>query len=114
MPAPDNRGMMCFDTPIPCCRPSPRGTRRPCDGSVPVGGDGVSLPAGAATARDALLQAYSDPGRDLSILIKLHTAAVLSTHRTGQTQFPDTAATRPELLAHHYTEAGCREQMVSY
>jgi predicted ATPase len=31
-----------------------------------------------------------------------------------ETQFPDTAATRPELLAHHYTEAGCREQMVSY
>src|SRR5262245_21002316 len=83
MPAPDDRGMMCFDTPIPCCRPSPRGTRRPCDGSVPVGGDGVPLPAGAATARDVLLQAYSDPGRYLSILIELHTAAVLSTHRTG-------------------------------
>ena len=31
-----------------------------------------------------------------------------------ETQFPDTAATRPELLAHHYTEAGCREQTVSY
>jgi predicted ATPase len=31
-----------------------------------------------------------------------------------ETQFPDTAATRPELLTHHYTEAGCREQTVSY
>ena len=31
-----------------------------------------------------------------------------------EVQFPDTAATQPELLAHHYTEAGCREQAVSY
>ena len=31
-----------------------------------------------------------------------------------EAQFPDTAATHPELLAHHYTEAGCREQAVRY
>ena len=30
-----------------------------------------------------------------------------------EAQFPDTAATQPEMLAHHYTEAGCQEQAVS-
>src|SRR5262249_46086292 len=29
-------------------------------------------------------------------------------------QFPDTVATQPELLAHHYTEAGLAEQAVGY
>jgi class 3 adenylate cyclase len=29
-------------------------------------------------------------------------------------QFPDTAETQPELLAYHYTEAGCKEQAVGY
>ena len=31
-----------------------------------------------------------------------------------EAQFPDTAATQPELLAYHYTEVGCREQAVRY
>jgi predicted ATPase len=31
-----------------------------------------------------------------------------------ETQFPDTAATQPELLAHHYTEAGRMEQALAY
>ena len=29
-------------------------------------------------------------------------------------QFTDTAKTQPELLAYHYTEAGCHEQAISY
>src|SRR5262249_44833657 len=29
-------------------------------------------------------------------------------------RFPDTAATQPELLAHHYTEAGLNERAVAY
>lgn len=29
-------------------------------------------------------------------------------------QFPETAATHPELIAHHYTEAACHEQAVPY
>ena len=29
-------------------------------------------------------------------------------------QFADTAKTQPELLAYHYTEAGCHEQAISY
>ena len=29
-------------------------------------------------------------------------------------QFPETAATQPELIAHHYTQAGCDEQAVVY
>src|SRR5438876_873841 len=31
-----------------------------------------------------------------------------------ETQFPETAATQPELLAHHYTAAGCHEQAMPY
>jgi TOMM system kinase/cyclase fusion protein len=31
-----------------------------------------------------------------------------------ETQFPDTAETRPELLAHHYTEAGLPAQAIPY
>jgi class 3 adenylate cyclase/predicted ATPase len=31
-----------------------------------------------------------------------------------EAQFPETAETQPELLAHHYTEAGCTEQAVGY
>jgi predicted ATPase len=31
-----------------------------------------------------------------------------------ETQFPETAATQPELLAHHYTEAGCPALAVTY
>src|SRR5206468_4023573 len=29
-------------------------------------------------------------------------------------QFPETAETHPELIAHHYTEAACNEQAVPY
>src|SRR5712691_11291802 len=31
-----------------------------------------------------------------------------------ETQFPETAETQPELLAHHYTEAGLTQQAVAY
>src|SRR5437899_11963524 len=31
-----------------------------------------------------------------------------------ETQFPETAETQPELLAHHYTEAGLIEQAIGY
>jgi predicted ATPase len=31
-----------------------------------------------------------------------------------EAQFPATAATQPELLAHHYTAAGCHEQAIPY
>src|SRR4029450_5245233 len=31
-----------------------------------------------------------------------------------EAQFPETAETQPELLAHHYTEAGLNAQAVSY
>jgi predicted ATPase len=31
-----------------------------------------------------------------------------------EAQFPDTTATQPELLAHHYTEAGLREPALAY
>src|SRR5207248_319125 len=38
-------------------------------------------------------------------------------HRIAQVleeRFPETAETQPELLAHHYTEAGLTEQAISY
>ena len=31
-----------------------------------------------------------------------------------ETQFPDTVETEPEIVAHHYTEAGCSQQAVGY
>ncbi len=31
-----------------------------------------------------------------------------------EAQFPETAETQPELLAHHYTEAGLSEQAIAY
>ena len=31
-----------------------------------------------------------------------------------EAQFPDIAETQPELVAHHYTEAGCTEQAIPY
>jgi len=31
-----------------------------------------------------------------------------------EAQFPETAETQPELLAHHYTEAGCSVQAITY
>ena len=31
-----------------------------------------------------------------------------------EAQFPDIAETQPELLAHHYTEAGLNEQAIGY
>ena len=31
-----------------------------------------------------------------------------------EARFPETVATEPELLAHHYTEAGCHAQAVDY
>src|SRR5438128_4909564 len=31
-----------------------------------------------------------------------------------ETRFPETVETQPELLAHHYTEAGLNEQAVGY
>jgi TOMM system kinase/cyclase fusion protein len=34
--------------------------------------------------------------------------------QVSETQFPETAETQPELLAHHYTEAGLIEQAVGY
>ncbi len=34
--------------------------------------------------------------------------------RVLEEQFPETAETQPELLAHHYTEAGLREQAIIY
>jgi predicted ATPase len=34
--------------------------------------------------------------------------------RVLEAQFPETVATQPELVAHHYTEAGCPAQAIAY
>src|SRR6266849_1398386 len=48
-----------------------------------VGGSGVPVPAGAATAGDIPLQACPDPGRRLSVLAAEHPAAAPSAYCPG-------------------------------
>jgi TOMM system kinase/cyclase fusion protein len=55
--------------------------------------------------------------RDAAYQSLLKTARQQLHQRTAQvleTQFPETVATQPELLAHHYTEAGRIEEAVGY
>ena len=88
------------------------------DGTTRVaaaGGGGVAVPAGAAAAGDLRLQARPDSGRGLSVAAQAYTqqyhqriAQVL------EAQFPETVETQPELVAQHYTTAGCHEQAVVY
>ena len=76
-------------------------------GLAPVGGGGVPVPAGAAAAGDVPLQACPDPGHAYQSLLRStrqqyhqRIAQVL------EARFPEICETQPELLAHHYTEAG--------
>src|SRR6266700_2048775 len=48
-----------------------------------VGGGGVSVPAGSATAGDVSLQACPDPGCGLSVVAAEHAPAVPSAHCSG-------------------------------
>jgi predicted ATPase len=68
------------------------------------------LPQAIYTFKHALIQdaAYQSLLRSSRQRYHQHIAQVL------EAQFPDIAATQPELLAHHYTEAGCQEHAVGY
>ena len=68
------------------------------------------LPQATYTFKHALIQdaAYQSLLKTARQQIHQQTAQVL------ETQFPETAATQPELLAYHYTEAGLGEQAVPY
>jgi hypothetical protein len=67
-------------------------------------------PQATYTFKHALIQdsAYQSLLRSTKQKYHQHIAEVL------ETRFPETVATQPELLAFHYTEAGCIEQAVSY
>jgi predicted ATPase len=67
-------------------------------------------PQATYTFKHALLQdaAYQSLLRSTRQQYHQHTAQVLAEH------FPQTAETRPELLAQHYTEAGLVEQAIGY
>ena len=85
-------------------------------GAAPVGGGGVPVPAGAATAGDrtvfkhALIQeaAYQSLLRSTRQRHHQHIAQVV------EARFPALCETQPELLAHHCTEAGLSAQAISY
>ena len=76
----------------------------------------TALPAGAATAGN--LSSSSMPSSRMRPISRCSRAPGSSTTsalpRCWRAQFPETAETQPELLAHHYTEAGLSEQAVGY
>ena len=100
-----------------CCRRSPRwdeatlqqGLQQLVDGGVP-------LPAGAAAAGDVPLQARPDPGGGLSVAAARAPASstISALPRCWRRSFPRSCETQPELLAHHYTEAGLSAQAIPY
>ena len=71
--------------------------------------------SGACPAGDLHVQARADSGRRLSVIAAEHPAAVSPVHCTGvRGPVSRDGETQPELLAHHYTEAGLAEQAVGY
>ena len=101
--------------PMPCFRPWPRGTRDGTTGVAAVSGGGVAVPAGLLPQatyvfKHALIQdaAYQSLLKRTRQQYHQHIAQVLVV------QFPQIVETQPELLAHHYTEAGLAAQVVGY
>ena len=83
--------------------------------AAPAGGGRVPVPAGAAATGDIPLQARPDPGGSVSVVAAQHPPAAPSAHCPGiRGTFPELYETQPELLAHHYTEAGLLAQAVPY
>ena len=100
---------------IHCCKPSPRGPTKPSRGSRTTGGRRVPVRAGPppqATYRfkHALIQeaAYQ------SLLKSTRQQHHQRIADTLESRFPEIVETRPELLAHHYTEAGLAAQAILY
>ena len=101
--------------PMSCSRPSPRGTRRPCSGGCTQLVEAELLyqrglpPQATYLFKHALIQdaAYQS-------LLQEHPAAVPSAHCPGVGgAVSRDRETQPELLAHHYTEAGLSEQAIA-
>ena len=99
-----------------CCTPSPRGTRGPCERGLHQLVEAEFLyqqglpPQATYLFKHALIQdaAYQSLLRSTRQQYHQRIAQVL------EAQFPEIVATQPELLAHHYTEAGLGEQAVGY
>ena len=91
-------------------------TRHAAAGPGAARGGRGALPAGHAAAGHLPVQACPHPGRGLSVVAQEHAAAVSTSawRRCWPSSFPNLAETQPELLAHHYTEAGLAEQAVEY
>ena len=86
---------------------SPRWTRHTPAGPGAPGGGRIALPARRATAGHVSVQTCPDPGGGLSVAAQEHTAAVSPADCPGAGgAVPRHGETQPELLAHHYTEAG--------
>ena len=94
--------------PTSCSRPSRRWTRRPCSTGCGSWSRRSCSTSGAAAAGDvssfkhALIQdaAYQSLLKSTRQQYHQRIAQVL------EARFPETVETQPELLAHHYTEAG--------
>ena len=90
-----------------CSRRSRRSTKQHCSGADAISRRRTGIPAWAAAAghylfKHALVQdtAYQSLLKSKRQQIHQQIAQVL------EERFPETAETQPELLAHHYTEAG--------
>ena len=93
---------------------SPVGRGDRAAGAAAVGGGGVAVPAGLPPQatyifKHALIQdaAYQSLLKSTRQQYHQRIAQVL------EAQFPETVETQPELLAQHYTEAGCAAQAVA-
>ena len=68
----------------------------------------AGLPPRRAARGDLQLQARAGPGRGLPVAAQVQAPATASpaSPRCSNGTFPQTAETEPEILAHHFTEAG--------
>ena len=101
--------------PMHCSRPLLRGTRRLYDRICSSWWWRSCYTSGGCRRRQRTSSRRPDPGRGDQSLLKRtrqqyhqHIAQVL------EAQFPEIVETQPELLAHHYTEAGLAAQAVGY
>ena len=74
----------------------------------PAGRSGAGLPPRHAARGDLRLQARAGAGRGLPVAAQVAAASSCTpgSPQVLEQRFPDTARAQPELLAHHYTEAG--------
>ena len=101
---------------MPSCTPSPPGTKRPCNGGCTNWWRRSSCTSGGAAAghhytfKHALIQdvAYQSLLRSTRQQYHQRMAQVL------EARFPEIVETQPELVAHHYTEAGLSELAITY